>query len=67
MTTTVTYQIAWRTRDRRLINRVCAYLGVRPYMSVNRTTPVGTLTDEQLQALQPLADNGSISLRRYTK
>ena len=46
----VTYQIAWRTRDRNLINRVCAYLGVRPYMSVNRTTPVGTLTDEQVDS-----------------
>lgn len=37
--------IAWITRDRRLIKKVCSYLGVDLHMSVNRTTPVGVLTE----------------------
>lgn len=62
MTPTVHYAISWDTRDRRLIHRVCSYLGVRPQMNINRMTHIGQITDEQRQALQPLVDSGNIRL-----
>ena len=63
--TRTTYAISWITRNRSLIRKVCSYLGVQPYVSVNRTTRVGSLNDEQLQALQPLVQNGSIQIYRF--
>ena len=64
---TVTYAISWNTRDRKLIHKVCSYLRVPPYLSINRTTRVGSLNDEQIQALQPLIQNGSIQLYKFSK
>ena len=61
----IVYAISWRTRDRRLIHRVCAYLRISPSMSVNRITRIGSLNDTQIQALQPLVDNRSISLLKF--
>ena len=62
----IKYTVSWKTKDRNLIRKVCTYLGIPPYMDINRCTPVGTLTQEQVQALQPLVQNGSISLYRFT-
>lgn len=59
--------IAWITRDRRLIKKVCSYLGVNLYMSVNRTTPVGVLTEEQLRSLDPLVTGKYIQIRMHKK
>lgn len=59
--------IAWNTRDRRLIKKVCSYLGVDLYMSVNRTTSVGVLTDEQLRSLDPLVSGKYIQIRTHRK
>jgi hypothetical protein len=61
-----TYGISWRTRDRRLIHRVCTYLGISPSMSVNRITRIRQLTEVQRQALQPLIDNRSIDILHFT-
>lgn len=61
----VRYTISWNTRDRNLIHKVCRFLHIQPYLSVNRTTSAGYLTQEQLQALQPLVQNGSIRLYQY--
>lgn len=61
----LTYAISWDTRNRSLIHKVCSYLHVPPYVSVNRTTRVGSLSEEQLQALQPLIQNGSIKLYKF--
>ena len=63
----VTYAISWKTRDRRLIHRVCRYLSIQPSMSVNRITNVPRITHEQLQALQSLVQNGSISIYTFTE
>ena len=59
--------IAWITRDRRLIKKVCSYLGVDLYMSVNRTTSVGVLTEEQLRSLDPLVSGKYIQIRTHRK
>lgn len=56
------YAISWRTRDRKLIHRVCSYLGIQPSMNVNRITHIKKPTDEQLQALQPLIQTGSLDV-----
>lgn len=61
----LTYAISWNTRDRNLIHKVCSYLRVQPYVSINRTTRVGSLNSEQLQALQSLIQNGSIQLYKF--
>ena len=61
------YAISWKTRDRRLVRRVCSYLGVRPEMNINRVTHVGKLKEEQLQALQELVSNGSIQIYTFQK
>lgn len=61
----VTYAISWRTSDRRIIHRVCAYLGIAPGMSVNRITRVRQLTDVQRQALQQLIENRTIDLLEF--
>lgn len=63
----VTYAISWKTRDRRLVHRVCRYLNIPPTMSVNRVSRVGSLNGEQLQALQPLVQNGCISIYTFTE
>ena len=62
----VTYAISWKTRDRRLIHKVCRYLNIPPAMSVNRVSHVGSLYEQQKQALQPLVQNGCISIYKFT-
>ena len=59
--------IAWNTRDRRLIHRVCRYLGIELHMGINRTTSVGVLTEKQLHDLQPLVDGKYIQIRTHKK
>lgn len=61
------YAISWKTRDQKLILRVCRYLNVAPYMSVNRFTRIAELTEEQRQALAPLEMNGSIRVMSFTE
>lgn len=59
------HAIFWKTRDRKLMSRVCDYLYVTPYMSVSRTTDVGVLTESQLMALKPLVASGHIQIRTF--
>ena len=59
--------ISWNTRDRNLIRKVCRYLGVSPYLSVNRITRIGLPTEEQLEALKPLEMNGSIRVLTFSE
>lgn len=67
MTPAKQYAISWRTRDRNLIHRVCSYLGIEPYMNVNRITYIRKPTDVQLQALQPLVQNRSLEVITFTQ
>ena len=64
---TVRHVIYWKTKDRDLIYRTCGYLHVSPHMSVGRTTDVGSLTENQLSALQPLVDSGHIQIRTFSQ
>ena len=61
------HAISWNTRDRNLIRKVCRYLGVQPYISVNRITQIGDPTEEQLQALKPLEMNGSLRVLTFAE
>ena len=64
---TVRHVIYWKTKDRDLMYSTCGYLHVSPHMSVGRTTDVGTLTESQLNALQPLVDSGHIQIRTFSQ